>query len=180
MQSLRNGLVSILSSSHTVNRIFNSINWKQYIPFSVCKSRLAVGTMYKRICCEGQHVCCCFYYCSSASFHAIACSGFTQSYHVAQGISRSRYYFGVIAPVSLFFHLPFLPNCLQNFVCAHPPHCLLTTLLCNEELHNLYSSPSTIRMIKSRRMRWEGYVTRMRKRGMHVGYWWESQKEKYL
>jgi hypothetical protein len=27
-----------------------------------------------------------------------------------------------------------------------------------EELHNLYSSPSVIRMIKSRKMRWEGYV----------------------
>jgi hypothetical protein len=26
----------------------------------------------------------------------------------------------------------------------------------NEELHNLYSSPSIIRMIKSRRMRWQG------------------------
>jgi hypothetical protein len=26
----------------------------------------------------------------------------------------------------------------------------------NEELHNLYSSPSIIRMIKSRRMRWTG------------------------
>jgi hypothetical protein len=26
----------------------------------------------------------------------------------------------------------------------------------NEELHNLYSSPSIIRMIKSRRMRWAG------------------------
>jgi hypothetical protein len=32
----------------------------------------------------------------------------------------------------------------------------------NEELHNLYSSPSIIRMIKSRRMRWAGHVTRMR------------------
>jgi hypothetical protein len=31
----------------------------------------------------------------------------------------------------------------------------------NEELHNLYSSPSTIRMIKPRRMRWAGYVVRM-------------------
>jgi hypothetical protein len=29
----------------------------------------------------------------------------------------------------------------------------------NEELHNLYSSPSIIRMIKSRRMRWAGHVT---------------------
>jgi hypothetical protein len=31
----------------------------------------------------------------------------------------------------------------------------------NEELHNLYSSPSIIRMIKSRRMRWPGHVARM-------------------
>jgi hypothetical protein len=31
----------------------------------------------------------------------------------------------------------------------------------NEELHNLYSSPSTIRMIKPRRKRWEGHVARM-------------------
>jgi hypothetical protein len=30
-----------------------------------------------------------------------------------------------------------------------------------EELHNLYSSPSIIRMIKSRRMRWAGHVARM-------------------
>jgi hypothetical protein len=28
----------------------------------------------------------------------------------------------------------------------------------NEELHKLYSSPSIIRMIKSRRMRWSGHV----------------------
>jgi hypothetical protein len=33
--------------------------------------------------------------------------------------------------------------------------------LYNEELHNLYSSPSIIRMIKSRRMRWAGHVVRM-------------------
>jgi hypothetical protein len=31
----------------------------------------------------------------------------------------------------------------------------------NEELHKLYSLPNIIRMIKSRRMRWEGYVARM-------------------
>jgi hypothetical protein len=31
----------------------------------------------------------------------------------------------------------------------------------NEELHNFYSSPSIIRMIKSRRMRWAGHVARM-------------------
>jgi hypothetical protein len=31
----------------------------------------------------------------------------------------------------------------------------------NEELHNLYSSPSIIRIIKPRRMRLAGHVTRM-------------------
>jgi hypothetical protein len=31
----------------------------------------------------------------------------------------------------------------------------------NEELHNLYSSPSIIRVVKSRRMRWAGHVARM-------------------
>jgi hypothetical protein len=31
----------------------------------------------------------------------------------------------------------------------------------NKELHNLYSSPSIIRIIKSRRMRWVGHVARM-------------------
>jgi hypothetical protein len=31
----------------------------------------------------------------------------------------------------------------------------------NEELNNLYSSPSIIRIIKSRRMRWVGHVARM-------------------
>jgi hypothetical protein len=31
----------------------------------------------------------------------------------------------------------------------------------NEELHNLYSSPSIIRIIKSRRMKWARHVARM-------------------
>jgi hypothetical protein len=38
----------------------------------------------------------------------------------------------------------------------------------NEELHKLYSSPSIIRMIKSRRMRWAGHVGHMEKRN---AYW---------
>jgi hypothetical protein len=33
----------------------------------------------------------------------------------------------------------------------------------NEELHNVYSSPNIIKMIKSRRMRWAGHVARMGK-----------------
>jgi hypothetical protein len=48
----------------------------------------------------------------------------------------------------------------------------------NEELHKLYSLPNIIRMFKSRRMRWVGHVTRMRRRAMHIGYWWERQKER--
>jgi hypothetical protein len=31
----------------------------------------------------------------------------------------------------------------------------------NEELHNFYSSPNIIRLIKSRRMRWAGHIARM-------------------
>jgi hypothetical protein len=47
----------------------------------------------------------------------------------------------------------------------------------NKELHNMYTSPNIIRMIKSRRMRWAGHVARMGKTGMHIGYRWESLKE---
>jgi hypothetical protein len=35
----------------------------------------------------------------------------------------------------------------------------------NEELWALYSSPSIIRMIRSRRMRWAGHVTRIGEKG---------------
>jgi hypothetical protein len=31
----------------------------------------------------------------------------------------------------------------------------------NEELHDLYSSPSLIRIIRSRRMRWAGHIAQM-------------------
>jgi hypothetical protein len=36
----------------------------------------------------------------------------------------------------------------------------------NEELNDLYSSPSTVRVIKSRRMGWAGHVARM---GYRIG-----------
>jgi hypothetical protein len=45
-------------------------------------------------------------------------------------------------------------------------------------LYLVGSFPSVIRMIKSRRMRWAGHVARMGTRGMHIGYWWECQKER--
>jgi hypothetical protein len=43
-------------------------------------------------------------------------------------------------------------------------------ILHNEELHNMYSSPDIIRVIKSRDIRWAGRVARMGRRGMHIGF----------
>jgi hypothetical protein len=48
----------------------------------------------------------------------------------------------------------------------------------NEELRDLYSSPSIIRIIKSRRMRWAGQVGRMGRKGTRIDYWRESQRER--
>jgi hypothetical protein len=48
----------------------------------------------------------------------------------------------------------------------------------NEKLCDLYSSPSIIGMIKSRTMRWVGYVARMGGRETRIGYWWEIQRER--
>jgi hypothetical protein len=45
----------------------------------------------------------------------------------------------------------------------------------NEELHDLYSSPSIIRIIKARMMKWAGHVSRMEKRNTYR-LLWESQK----
>jgi hypothetical protein len=45
----------------------------------------------------------------------------------------------------------------------------------HEELHKLYSSPNG--MIKSTKMKWAGHVACLGRRGMCIGYWWESQKE---
>jgi hypothetical protein len=48
----------------------------------------------------------------------------------------------------------------------------------NKELHDLYSSPSIIRIIKSRRMRWADHVARRERRGTLIDYWWDSQRER--
>jgi hypothetical protein len=50
----------------------------------------------------------------------------------------------------------------------------------NEELHNLYSSPSIFRIIKSRKMRWTGHVARMGRRGTCIVYWLESRRQRDL
>jgi hypothetical protein len=47
-----------------------------------------------------------------------------------------------------------------------------------KELRDLYSSPSIITIIKSRRMRWAGQVARMGIRGTLIDYWWENQRER--
>jgi hypothetical protein len=48
----------------------------------------------------------------------------------------------------------------------------------HNELRDLYSSPNIIRMIKSIRIRWAGYVARMGRRGTRIGYWSESKRER--
>jgi hypothetical protein len=47
-----------------------------------------------------------------------------------------------------------------------------------EELHNLYSSPSIIRMMNSKRMRWAGKVAQIGQKRTHIGHWWEGHKER--
>jgi hypothetical protein len=46
----------------------------------------------------------------------------------------------------------------------------------NEQLHDLYSSPSIIRIIKSRRMRWAGHVARMGEKRNVYRLFVESQR----
>jgi hypothetical protein len=41
----------------------------------------------------------------------------------------------------------------------------------NDELHDLYSSPNIVRVIKSRRMRWAGHVARIGREEMLTGFW---------
>jgi hypothetical protein len=48
----------------------------------------------------------------------------------------------------------------------------------NEELRDLYSSSSIIRIIKSRTMRWAGHVARMGEKRNAYRLLWESQRER--
>ena len=48
----------------------------------------------------------------------------------------------------------------------------------NENLNDLYSSPNSVRVIKSRSMRWTGHVARMgHERGV-LGSWWGNRRER--
>jgi hypothetical protein len=49
----------------------------------------------------------------------------------------------------------------------------------NEELHNLYSSPSIIRIIKSKKMRWVGHVARMREKKNAYWHWWGQREREH-
>jgi hypothetical protein len=48
----------------------------------------------------------------------------------------------------------------------------------NEELHDLCSSPSIIAIIKSKTIRWAGHEALMGIRGICIGHWKESQRER--
>jgi hypothetical protein len=50
----------------------------------------------------------------------------------------------------------------------------------NEELHDLCSLPGIIRIIKLKRMRWQGIWCKWGRRGMRIGYWSKSQRERPL
>ena len=48
----------------------------------------------------------------------------------------------------------------------------------NEELSDLYSLPSIVQVVKSRRMRWAGHVAHMGEgRGVH-GFLWAKRRER--
>jgi hypothetical protein len=48
----------------------------------------------------------------------------------------------------------------------------------NEELHDLYCLPTTVRVIKSRRMRRAENVARMGEREACTGFWWGNLRER--
>jgi hypothetical protein len=49
----------------------------------------------------------------------------------------------------------------------------------NKELDELYSSPHTVRVIKSIKMRWAGYVARMReRREAYTKFWWRNLRKR--
>jgi hypothetical protein len=49
----------------------------------------------------------------------------------------------------------------------------------NEELHNLYSIPNIIQVIKPETSVWAGHVARTGGREIQTGYWWERMTERY-
>jgi hypothetical protein len=50
----------------------------------------------------------------------------------------------------------------------------------SEDLRDLYSSPSIIRIIKSRRIRWAGHAAQMGRRGTHIGLMGKPERKRSL
>jgi hypothetical protein len=48
----------------------------------------------------------------------------------------------------------------------------------SEELHNLYTSPSIIRIIMSRKKRWAGDLAHKKTRNAYIGFGYEIQAER--
>jgi len=48
----------------------------------------------------------------------------------------------------------------------------------NEELNDLYSSPNIVRVIKSRRMRWDRQLACMGEERGCIGSWWRNRRER--
>ena len=48
----------------------------------------------------------------------------------------------------------------------------------NEELNDLYSSPNTVQVIKSRRMRWAGHVVHTGEGEGYTGFCWGNLRER--
>jgi len=48
----------------------------------------------------------------------------------------------------------------------------------NEELNDLYCSPSIVWVVKSRIIRWAGHVASVRREETYTGFWWGNVRER--
>jgi len=70
------------------------------------------------------------------------------------------------------------PPVYCQFLTIFVGFCIVLHILHNEELHDFYSSPNIVRVIKSRRMRWAVHVARMGEERKSIGSWWGNRRER--